>query len=279
MKKKLISTITLASLLICLAAYSNINKNYANNLTTPNKTNVSLLANTSTSKTAFEKGYHDYAGVIGKTMPIKMSIYKLDNDIVGTYYYDSQRKDIKLKGTLTNKNLVLYEYDLVGKNTGVFKGTMNTADQIEGTWISGDKKKSYPFTLSLTSFLPGSEYGKRYAVAVGRVSDQSVESFANTIQSYISNNNKKLLAESIDYPINVKIDNKIIKIQNKDAFINNYDKIFYQNFKKELINTYAKNMFANYKGVMFGADTHNLWINAIISKNGTAKLMITTINN
>lgn len=297
MKKILISIITLTSVLTGLVSYSNTNKvlantnqNFANNTVIANtssvnneqsynNTNIRILASANTTKNIFDKGYHDYTGIIGKNISIQMSIYRLGNDIVGSYYYDSQKKDIKLKGKVGFKDIQLYEYDTNGKNTGIFKGTMNTDDKITGTWISGDKKRSYPFTLSLTSFLPGTEYGKRYATAVGKVSDKSVEDFAKKIQSYIANNNKKQLAESILYPINVKINNKIVKIQNKEAFIKIYDKIFYASFKKELMNSYAKNMFANWTGVMFGANLHNLWINAISIKNSTDKLMITAINN
>ena len=35
-------------------------------------------------------------------------------------------------------------------------------------------------------------------------------------------------------------------------------------------------MFANYKDIIFRANTHNLWINAINTKNGTANLMSTS---
>ena len=38
---------------------------------------------------------------------------------------------------------------------------MNTVDKIEGTWVSADNKRSYPFTLSLKSIMNGAEYGKK----------------------------------------------------------------------------------------------------------------------
>lgn len=231
------------------------------------------------SKSKFEKGYYDYQGTINNNLLIQMSIYPLPDEIVGSYFYEKQGKEIKLKGKADEKDIILYEYDESGKNTGIFKGTIDTVDKIEGNWISGDGKISYPFSLSLKSILPGSEYGKRYAVAVGKISDEDVEKFASKIQSYIINNNKEKLAGEISYPINVKINDKTIKIQNKAEFIKNYDLIFNSKYKQAMTNAFTKYMFANYKGVMFGEGQYNMWINEITSNNGTSKLMITAINN
>lgn len=231
------------------------------------------------SKSKFEKGYYDYQGTINNNLLIQMSIYPLTKEIVGSYFYEKQGKEIKLKGKADEKDIILYEYDETGKNTGIFKGTMDTVDKIQGTWISGDGKINYPFSLSLKSILPGSEYGKRYAAAVGKISDEDVEKFASKIQGYIINNNKEKLAEEISYPINVKINGKSNKIQDKDEFIKNYDLIFNPNYKQAMTNAFTKYMFANYKGVMFGEGQYNMWINEIASNNGTSKLMITAINN
>lgn len=231
------------------------------------------------SKSKFENGYYDYQGTINNNLLIQMSIYPLPDEIVGSYFYEKQGKEIKLKGKADEKDIILYEYDESGNNAGIFKGTMDTVDKIQGTWISGDGKISYPFSLSLKSIIPGSEYGKRYAVAVGKISDEDVEKFAGKIQSYIMNNNKEKLAEKISYPINVKINGKTVKIQNKDEFIKNYNLIFNPNYKQAMTNAFTKYMFANYKGVMFGEGKYNMWINEIASHNSTSKLMITAINN
>jgi len=243
------------------------------------KVDSSLLQNIDSTKSQFEKGYYDYKGTINNNIAIQMSIYKLDKDLVGTYFYEKEKKEIKLKGKSGGKDIILYEYDSTGKNTGIFKGTMNTVDKIEGTWISADNKSRYPFTLSLKSNIVADEYGKRYAVALSTKSDKDVEEFVSKIQSYVVNDNKQQLAEQIQYPINVKIDGKVVKIENKDSFIKNYKQIFYSNYKKVISSAFTKYLFVNWKGIMFGENEYNIWINEETANGSNPKLMITGINN
>ena len=66
-------------------------------------TNSNSLENIDTTKSPFEKGYYDYKGTINNNIPIQMSIYPLGKDIVGTYFYEKQRKEIKLKGKSRRK--------------------------------------------------------------------------------------------------------------------------------------------------------------------------------
>ncbi|MBB6217775.1 hypothetical protein HNQ80_003898 [Anaerosolibacter carboniphilus] len=246
---------------------------------TNSSTDSNMLDSIDTANSPFEKGYYDYQGTISNDMSIQMSIYPLGKDMVGSYFYESQRKEMNLKGKAGEKEIILYEYDETGKKTGIFKGTMNAVDKIEGTWTSTDNKKSYPFILSLKSNLPGVEYGKRYGVATGTTNDQDVENFVSKIQGYVINDNKEQLAKEIQYPITVKINDKATTIQNKDDFIKNYDKIFYPNYKQVMSNAFTKYMFANWKGIMFGTGSDNIWINEVTSTNGNPKLMITAINN
>lgn len=245
----------------------------------PSNQDSHLIDNEDTAKSPFEKGYYNYKGTINNNLSLQMSIYPLGKDIVGSYFYDSVKKEIQLKGKAGENNIILYEYEETGKNTGMFKGTMKTVDKIEGIWISGDNKTSYPFTLSLKSILPGVEYGKRYATAVGIVSDAAVEDFAGKIQSYILNDNKKQLSEVVNYPINVKIDNKVTKIENKEDFIKNYDKIIHSDYKKAISEASTKYMFANYQGVMFGSDFYNIWFSEAVPAGVNSKLTIRGINN
>lgn len=247
--------------------------NIENEINTSQNTE-STSSNIAISRSPFQKGYYDYKGTIGNNMSIHMSIYPLGKDMVGSYFYDSRRAEIKLKGKAGDKDIVLYEYNDVGENTGIFRGTMSTVDKIEGTWVSADGKKSYPFTLSLQSILPGVEYGKRYEMAVTSHSDQEVENYVSKIQGYVKNNNKEQFAELVKYPVTVNINGKAEKIENKADFIKNYDQIFNPAFKHEISNAFTKYLFANSKGIMFGEGLYNIWI---IESN--SKLVIFSINN
>jgi hypothetical protein len=241
--------------------------------------NFKLLESIDTTKSQFEKGYYEYNGTINNNIPIRMSIYPLEKDIVGTYYYENQRNVMNLKGKAGEKNIILYEYDETCKNTGIFQGIMSTVEKIEGTWISADNKISYPFALLLEGGIPGAEYGKRYAMFVNNKSDQDVENFVSKIQSYIVSNKKEQLAEEIRYPINVKISNDVIKIQNKDDLIKNYDKIFTVDYKQAISKARTRELFANYQGIMFG-DLGQIWINdRTLAGDNSSKLMIIAINN
>ncbi|MBU3160805.1 hypothetical protein KPL37_13750 [Clostridium frigoris] len=246
---------------------------------TNSKAVTNLLENMDITKSLYKKGYYDYNGTINNNIKIQMSIYKQDKEIVGTYFYEKQKKEIKLKGKSDGKNIILYEYDAEGKNTGIFMGTMKTVDKIEGKWVSSDNKTSYPFTLTLKSNIVADVYGKRYAVALNTKSDKDVEEFASEIQSYVVNGDKQQLAEQIKYPINAKINGKVVKIQNKDYFIKNYDQIFHPKYKAAISDSFTKNLFVNYQGIMFGQDEFNIWINEVTPSGGIPKLMITAINN
>lgn len=241
-----------------------------------NKNSI-VLENVATTESQFEKGYYDYKGTINNNIAIQMSIYTLEKEIVGTYFYEKQKKEIKLQGKAGEKSIILYEYDETGKNTGVFRGRMNTVGKIEGTWISTDGKSRYPFTLSHDSTIFGAEYGKRYGLPIKNASDQEVEDFFVKIQDYVVNNNKKQLADQIRYPITVKIKGKATKIHNKDEFISKYDEIIYPDYKKVIVNAFTKYLFANYQGVML--NNGEIWINEVTTAGNDSKLLITAINN
>lgn len=237
-----------------------------------------LLKNIDTTKSPFEKGYYDYEGSINKNILLRMSIYPLGTDMVGSYFYQKQKQEIVLKGRAGKNTLVLYEYDDKGKTTGVFQGTIEDVDKIQGTWMSPDGSRSYPFVLSLKANLSGADFGKRYAGAGVTENDQNVEKFASRIQDDIIKGDKVKLAEQISFPIMVKVNGKVTKIDKAD-FIKNYDGIINPEFKQTISNAFTKYLFANYLGVMFGSGMYNMWISQVKPTSGNSRLMITAINN
>ena len=244
-------------------------------LTVPVSTeNIDLLKNIDITKSPFEKGYYDYKGTINNNLQIQMSIYQLKSEVVGTYFYDSQRIELRLQGKAGEDNILLYEYDESGNNTGLFKGTFKTVDKIEGTWTSADGSKNYPFVLRLSTSLPNAEYGKRYGITLSTKIDDDVNKFVDQLKDYIINGERENIAELISYPIKVNIYGHPTKIKSEEEFVKNYDRIFNSSFKDAIKNAYTRYLFANWQGIMFGESSYNIWINEIDSK-----LKIIGINN
>ncbi len=206
-----------------------------------------------------------------------MSIYKVGNQILGSYIYESQNKEISLKGKSGDKNIILYEYDKNGNNIGIFEGSMTSVDKITGQWTDG--KKTFPFTLVIKDNITGAEYGKRYSSVVTKVSDKDVGDFANRIKDYISNNDKENVANLVDYPVTLKVNGVTNTITSKDDFIKNYEAIFTDNYKETIKGSFTEYMFVNDQGIMLGDSTYNMWINEEKDKNNNIQLMITAINN
>lgn len=237
-----------------------------------------LLNNIDTTQSPFKKGYYNYEGNINGNIPIQLSIYPLGTDIIGTYFYEKQKDELELKGKASQNQIVLYEYDDKGKNTGAFQGTMETVDKIQGKWINPDGSKKYPFVLSLKTSLPGAEFGKRYAVAGVTESDQNIEDFASRIQEAIIKGDKEQLSEQISFPIMVKINGIATKL-NKADFLKDYDQIINPAFKQKMSNAFTKYLFANQEGIMFGSGMYNIWFSDIKATSGNFRLMIISINN
>lgn len=73
----------------------------------------------------------------------------LDSTIVGSYYYKPKSGSLKLVGQLNRDNSFdLVERDKQEKITGFFKGTLSdNFETADGTWTSGDKKRTYKFSI------------------------------------------------------------------------------------------------------------------------------------
>src|SRR5262245_4263535 len=89
-------------------------------------------------------------GTIGK-YHVVMEISVYDSSCEARYFYATQRKDIKLTGTIDRNNEILVTSDNRGdKNTPVEKLELKKVTNVyTGTWSSGNKK--FPVTLKRVS--------------------------------------------------------------------------------------------------------------------------------
>lgn len=91
-----------------------------------------------------------FKGAINEKLHIKMTLnIKGNGDVVGYYYYESQKINIPLKGKLIHNKIELAEnIEFAGQFSPGFKGTI-VNDAITGIWADSLKKQKYKFALLL----------------------------------------------------------------------------------------------------------------------------------
>ncbi len=93
------------------------------------------------------------SGSINGKLKIQMSLKIEDGNVSGTYFYESKKKDIPVKGMIgKDGELNLSEFDPAGNVTGVFKAILAPdKKQLQGTWSTPDGSKSFPFVAEAKS--------------------------------------------------------------------------------------------------------------------------------
>ena len=230
----------------CLAAFSN---EVLAKCTDADWTNGSSLVN--------------YAGTIDEKYSIQMTLVISGENVTGVYFYQSQLKDIHIKGNLADaSSLVLDELDPTGKVVakfnakfveqdpkGRFGGNDLRCEIIVGTW-SKDGKQGLSVYLAEESITIGT-LDHRYEPA-GVDNDALIDSNALRFWAAIKNNDKPAVAAQINYPINVSVSGHLKKINGVNDLLSNYDAIFTARFREAILKAAPKNMFVNAQGIMLG---------------------------
>lgn len=123
------------------------NKNEETNKTTPSEKEEEkeLIKEPNTNSYHWENGVYFFKGLINFKYAFHMRFTVEDNSINGAYYYDTQKKEIELKGSIINRNLEVDE-SFKDKVTGHFSSDVFTSDSISGIWKS-PKDIQFPFAL------------------------------------------------------------------------------------------------------------------------------------
>lgn len=209
-----------------------------------------------------------FEGTIGST-EIKMNIYRDLDKLTASYIVADDDSEINLEGTLIGNKLDLNSVD---KNDGItFSGIINESNIYKGTFQSLQDNSRTTFELRL---IYGSYGTKEHYYGNLNSDTNTVNNFAGSIKSYITNENKTELAKLINYPIEVYVKDERTTIENADEFILHYDDIITPSFKNAISNCSTKFMFNNYQGVMLG--NGEIWFTEIYEKDG---LWIRAINN
>lgn len=93
----------------------------------------------------WSNGEYYFKGLINFKYAFHMRFTVENNSISGAYYYNSQRKEIELNGSIINGNLEVDE-SYKDKITGHFSSNVFTSDSISGIWKS---PKGLQFTFAL----------------------------------------------------------------------------------------------------------------------------------
>ena len=199
--------------------------------------------------------WNDFEGKIGSD-DIQLSLYCFEGgELKGNYCYQLNPCKIELQGKLTGTKIELTE---VGNTiNGTFKGLLTTDKLtcIKGEWK--DKNHSNPFKLNLQAIC-STPYEYRYSIAIEGTTNE-VEHFVLQVKTAILQQNKSWLAGHIYYPIQVQIKEQTITINTREQFAENFNAIFYEEFRKKISTFYAYNLFCNWRGVMLG--NGEIWIN------------------
>lgn len=214
-----------------------------------------------------QNGWSCFDGYIGES-DIVVNIFKDSiGNLDGDYCYKKYETRIKLKGKITGETLFLYEF--TGKKiTSKFFGKINEKDNtITGKWASATHSDK-TFYLRLNSST-GNRLDSKYAMDF---EDTEVELFFVKTKKAILADNKTWLSKNIEYPINVAIGKKKVKINSAKSFLANYAKIITKEYKSKIKKACVCNIFSNWQGAMI--ENGDVWI----GETKSHKLKITALN-
>lgn len=83
----------------------------------------------------------------------------------------------------------------------------------------------------------------------------------DAIQQAVVDDDPEALAEWVSFPINVKMGDKAVTLDDADAFVAAYPALFSKGIKDAVINQKFEDLFVNYQGLMFG--NGQIWMSGI----------------
>jgi hypothetical protein len=209
---------------------------------------------------------NDFEGTVG-TAKIGLTLVSKEisgferGDNVGcSYFYVSQLKDIKLNCSIDIAgNFVFKELDEKGKVRAVFKGKFlkNEQGMAEGTWTRTGGTRSLPFRMRQQQGV-SSEDGNRYS-QIDAADGTKFEDQVRDFRASVLKGEKQKVAAQIRYPISVTVNGKRVKVRNKAAMLQYYDRVFDKGFVMALDKTVPHNMFCKYTGAMLGNGVVWFW--------------------
>lgn len=145
------------------------------------ETSTSPLTDTENSRSPATQNFDKvFAGLVSDKFKIEMKLKREGGNLSGSYFYQPAhyierygnlteepqlwadkdgsliRIDIPVKGTVDEQeNISIEEFDVNGKQTGIFKGRFISATEMEGNWSKPNGKNPMPFSLKEDANLTG----------------------------------------------------------------------------------------------------------------------------
>lgn len=94
-----------------------------------------------------------FKGTIGKDMKVQMQLEIYGEELYGVYFYESQQKDLDLKGLIDDNGSFMLMESYKGENTGKIIGSIKD-DKVNATWYNPAGNKQYPVILTEVKLIP-----------------------------------------------------------------------------------------------------------------------------
>lgn len=208
---------------------------------------------------------------------IEMLLYAYENgEMTGNFFYEEDEIKIPLSGSFKERQVEVSGYDYTKKAIIKFKGEVDEQD-FTGLAFVNDELLG-PFNLHLWAAFPGHPKNMYYDAGCWEDSEETVEIFAAELKQQILNKDKYQVAEKVAYPLDIYLEDKVLKIKNEEEFVQAFEVIFYPKFVDAIKKSHPLNMCSSYRGIMFG-EVGEIWLNYVFeSYPFGAELKVTGIN-
>ncbi|MBE5974418.1 MAG: hypothetical protein E7251_07465 [Paenibacillaceae bacterium] len=217
-------------------------------LTAVTKTEALTTEKETYTETTMEEPIRDnthniFKGTIGES-EVQMNIRREGDSLTASYI--TRTDDEK---TLCGEMKSPTEFELNDNEGGYLKGTVYDGN-LKGTGnISGN---DVTISMYLSTFMPiGYDHDDYYSgdrIMSHEMTSTEVENFAKQIKESITDKGKFI--KLFRYPLDIRINKKVIPVQNEDEMSDQIDTLFAEtDFREQIETMYTKYLFTNYQGV------------------------------
>ena len=184
-----------------------------------------------------------FKGTIGES-EVQMNIRREGNTLTASYITRTDDKRT-LRGEMKSPT----EFELNDNEGGYLKGTVYDGN-LKGN--GNNSGKDVTINMYLSTFMPiGYDHDDYYSgdrIMSRQMTSTEVENFAKQIKESITD--KEKFIKLFRYPLDIRVNQKVISVQNEDKMSDEIDTLFAEtDFCEQIETMYTKYLFTNYQGV------------------------------